>query len=250
MRPIDYSIHYSRFHDDSDAHAETMAGGLRNLLASHLPGKRDSAILDVGCGYGFALRALRGLGYTALKGLEISPQQAERGRGTGFDVEIVVDTATWLHAHPSCYDCVLLLDVLEHVPMAAQIDLLHAILVALKPGGRIVLTTPNANSILASRWRYIDYTHHGSFTEHSLYFVLKNAGFESIMIDASKGIGRMPRRLWRRDMRLAWRKWFVRWCWLQVHKAEIPWEKIEHISFELNLLAVAEKAAAGPGPDK
>jgi 2-polyprenyl-3-methyl-5-hydroxy-6-metoxy-1,4-benzoquinol methylase len=239
----DYSIYYRRFHDESEAHAESMARYMASVIAADLPQDRASAVLDVGCGFGFALRALRSLGFHDIQGIERSPEQARACEGAGLPVKLCDDSIAWLASRPAAFDCVLLLDVLEHVPREEQIDLLRAIHSCLRPGGRLIVTTPNANSILASRWLHNDYTHHSSFTEHSLHFVLANAGFESIRLDNSKGIGRFPLRLWRRSGWAAARKWIVRWCWLQVFKAELPWEKIEEISFELNLKAVAFKAA-------
>jgi SAM-dependent methyltransferase len=239
MNRFDYSIYYRRFHDDSDTHAETMATMVGSLLVPHLPADRSARIIDVGCGYGFALRAMRNFGYTNLLGLETSPEQAERSKNAGFEVVVTDDSIGWLKAHRGEFAFVCLLDVLEHVPIHLEIEFARAIHEALQPGGKLFLTVPNANAILSARWRYNDYTHHSSFTEHSLYFVLKNAGFDEIKIDASKGLGRLPKRLWRRHARQSLRRWIVRWCWLQVFAAEIPWEKLDDISFELNLRAVA-----------
>jgi 2-polyprenyl-3-methyl-5-hydroxy-6-metoxy-1,4-benzoquinol methylase len=234
----DYSIYYGRFHDDSDEHAEEAAVWVRKILEPHMPADRSMPVIDIGCGYGFALRALRNLGFKNLMGVEVSPEQAERCRKAGFEIVTTEDTIAWLNQNPGRFGHANLLDVLEHVPVPLQIDFMRAVRTALRPGGKVLLTVPNANAILFGRWRYNDYTHFSSFTEHSIYFVLKNAGFETVWTDASKGIGRFPRRLWRRS---AWpnaRKWIVRWCWLQVFKAEIPYERLEDISFELNLVAV------------
>ena len=239
MNRFDYSIYYRRFHDDSETHAETMATMMGSLLEPHLPTDRSARIIDVGCGYGFALRAMRNFGYTNLLGLETSPEQAERSKNAGFEVVVTDDSIGWLKAHRGEFAFVCLLDVLEHVPIHLEIEFARAIHEALEAGGKLFLTVPNANAILSARWRYNDYTHHSSFTEHSLYFVLKNAGFDQIKIDASKGLGRLPKRLWRRHARQSLRRWIVRWCWLQVFAAEIPWEKLDDISFELNLRAVA-----------
>lgn len=242
MGDIDYSIYYARFHDDSDAHAELMARMMSRVLEPHLPSDRAARVLDVGCGYGFSLRAMRTFGFADLCGVELSPQQAARCQRAGFNVEVSDDTVGWLEARPAEFDFVILLDVIEHVPVPEQIRFMKAIHTSLRPNGRVVVTTPNANAILAPRWRYNDYTHHCSFTEHSLFFVLRNAGFDRIRIDASKGIGRFPWKFWRRNSRVKLRKWLVRWCWLQVYKAELPWEKIDEIGFELNLTAAADRS--------
>jgi SAM-dependent methyltransferase len=239
MNQPDYSIYYRRYHDESENHAEKMARMMGSLMRAHLPTDRSVPIIDVGCGFGFALRAMRNFGHTNLLGLEMSPEQAQRSRNAGFEVVVTDDTIAWLKAHRGQFAFVSLLDVLEHVPTDLQIELARAIHEALQPGGKLFLTVPNANALLATRWRYNDHTHHCSFTEYSLYFVLKNAGFEEIKIDASKGLGRFPKRIWQRHARQSLRQWIVRWCWLQVFKAEIPWEKLDDISFELNLSAVA-----------
>ena len=236
----DYSIHYQRFHDDSEAHAIEMAEWLGVYLKGDLPEDRSSPALDVGCGFGFALRALRASGFSDVRGIEISEQQAAIARRGGFEVPVVSDTTEYLYGHRQEFGLILLLDVLEHFPVPAQIDLVRAIREALRPGGSLIVTVPNANSPLAARWRYIDFTHYCSFTEHSLFFVLRNAGFGKIRMDNSKGVGSLPRRWWRRDQRNALRKWLVRYAWSQVFKAELhPSEKLDDISFELNLKAVA-----------
>lgn len=239
MTKPDYSLHYRRFHDDSEAHARNMAAGFIETLAPFLPTDPTAPIVDVGCGFGFALRAMRELGYSNILGVETSPQQAEQSRKAGFKVHLVEDSAKWLTEIHGKFAFALLLDVIEHITPADQISFLAKLRQSLRADGRLLLTTPNANSPLASRWRYIDHTHYTSFTEHSLYYILANAGFHSITIANGHGIGRMPRRLWRRDIRHAWRKWFIRWCWLQVFKAELPWEDHDRISFELNLRALA-----------
>ncbi|MBC8164881.1 MAG: class I SAM-dependent methyltransferase [Bryobacteraceae bacterium] len=214
-------------------------------MKDDLPADRSGPALDVGCGFGFALRALRASGFSDVRGVEISEQQAEIARRGGFEVAVVSDTAAWLREHQGEFGLILLLDVLEHVPVPGQIDLVRAIRKALRPGGRLIVTVPNANSPLAARWRYIDFTHCGSFTEHSLFFVLCNGGFGKITMDNSKGLGAFPRRWWKLEQRGAVRKWLVRFAWLQVFKAELQEsENLDDLCFELNLKAVALNDAA------
>ena len=239
MSDFDYSIYYNRFHDGTEEHFNEMARHMELSLTAMLPPERELPVVDIGCGQGFALEALRRLGFIKLEGLEISQEQAEVARHHGFKVALVTDTDEWFAAHRSQFILVLLLDVLEHVQVSSQIAFLRRIKDCLLPGGRLIVQVPNANSILAARWRYNDYTHYSSFTEHSLYFVLRNAGFDDIKIDASKGIGSPPKKLWRAQSRQALRRYLVRWIWLQVFKAELPWEALDDISFDLNLKAIA-----------
>lgn len=238
----DYSAHYKRFHNESEEHAAEMARWLCTYLSDDLPDDRSLPALDVGCGFGFGLRALKMVGFHDIRGIEISQQQGEIARRSGCEVSVVADAVEYLNEHPAQFGVILLLDVLEHVPVNAQINLLNAIRGALLQGGRLIMTVPNANSPLAARWRYIDFTHHASFTEHSLHYALGSAGFEEIRLDNAKGIGAFPARLWKKSEWKALRKWLVRSAWYQLFKAELhESEDVDQICFELNLKAVAVK---------
>jgi len=237
---VDYSLHYRQFHDESEAHAMRMADWYCAYLGPELPADRTTAVLDIGCGFGFALRALRKLGFNKIQGIETSAQQAKVAINAGFTVAVVNDSIDHLNALKNTFGVILLLDVLEHICGTLQIEFAQRVREALIPDGKVILTVPNANSPLAARWRYIDFTHHCSFTEHSLAFVLGSAGFSEIRIDNSKGIGRPPVRWWKRDQRDALRKWIVRFVWSQVYAAELPADQnLNEISFEANLKAIA-----------
>ena len=217
-----------------------MAAWLGVYLKGNLPEDKSIPALDIGCGFGFALRALRTAGFLNVRGIEVSSHQATIARRGGFEVSVVTDTIDFLKRHSGYFGIVLLLDVLEHIPVSEQLDMMRAIRESLSPGGRVIVTVPNANSPLAARWRYIDFTHTSSFTEHSLYFVLSNAGFSDIQMDNEKGIGAPPKRMWQREQRRAFRKWLVRYLWRQVFEAELhPSESLDDICFELNLKATA-----------
>ena len=91
-----------------------------------------------------------------------------------------------LPLEPASFDVVLLGDVIEHLrdPVAA----LARLRPLLRPGGRLVLSTPNvANwairlSLLAGRWRYtdrgiLDRTHTHLFTRATLRETIERAGY-------------------------------------------------------------------------
>lgn len=245
---LDYSLHYEYWHPDTAEHIAAMRRYFAAEIAPALPVERTGRALDIGCGFGYAMLALGDLGFARVEGLEASEQQAARARKYGLSVSVTADTISWLSGRPDTFAVVLLLDVLEHFPNEQQIPLLAAIHRSLIPGGRVIVKTPNANSIVASRWRYIDFTHHTSFTEHSLSFVLRNAGYDRIDIGSEKGVRRPILRFWRPKFFVADRRRFlIRWFWLQVFKAEFPQENLAPISFEANLQAVAHKAKQSEG---
>jgi SAM-dependent methyltransferase len=251
----DYSIYYGFYHPNTPEHAASMRDYFVEVLKPWLDGETQGLALDVGCGFGFAMLALQKLGFTA-EGVELSPQQAARAQARGLNVTVADDPTSWLRSRPRRYSVVLLLDVLEHIPKEQQLATLEAIRECLVPGGRLIIQVPNASSILAPRWFMNDWTHVWSFTEHSLIFALLNAQFERITISNEKGLGRRPSlRLWRSAAWRGWRRYVVRWLWLQVYLAEMPQEGIDKISFELNLTGVAFRprestGESGPTPSR
>lgn len=237
----DYGCYYRRWHDDSPAHLARMVRYFGGRIEPHLPSDRDAAILDVGCGMGFALETLRSLGYQRPEGVELDEQQAANARARGFTVTQTENVAGWLDARPAQFDVILLLDVLEHVAKAEQIGLLTAIHAALKAGGRLICSVPNASSTVGTRQRYIDWTHHTMFTEHSLDFVLHHGGFAEIKILADDGPAKPYRwlPLWRR------RWWYVRGFFRMIRRvqlmAEVGVDEGRRSPLSPNLLGVAVK---------
>jgi 2-polyprenyl-3-methyl-5-hydroxy-6-metoxy-1,4-benzoquinol methylase len=182
MERIDYTRHYRRWHDDSVAHLEKMSAFYEKLITPHLFSDKTISILDIGCGMGFLLKGLQNAGYLNIKGIEIDENQVLSCKKKGLDVELVSDSTAYLSKNTDSFDVITVFDVLEHIPPADQISFIKAIYCSLNPGGVLMVSVPNANSFLASRNRYIDYTHHVLFTEASLDFVIYNGGFQDIKI--------------------------------------------------------------------
>src|SRR4030095_16533500 len=103
----DYSSHYRQFHDDSDEHAIRMADWLCEYLGPELAVDRATAVLDVGCGFGFALRGLKKLGFTNIRGLETSAQQAKVATDAGFKVAVVDDSIKCLRDFRKSFGIIL-----------------------------------------------------------------------------------------------------------------------------------------------
>src|SRR5258706_14061911 len=180
---LDYSVHYRRWHADTDEHYFRYAAFYGSLLAPIIREFDASPrILDVGCGMGILVGALRAKGFRETSGIDISPEQIEIARARGLPCELVDDAHIFRMAEhqPESFDAIFLMDVLEHVPRSSQLSWLASIHKLLKRGGRLILSVPNANSTFAMRWRYIDWTHCISFTEESLEFILANARFGKI----------------------------------------------------------------------
>lgn len=245
---IDYTRYYQKWHSDTPEHAQAMHAYNEALLSPYLPSSYEASILDVGCGMGFTLMTLRNLGYQNIKGIELDEGQVLFCRQKCLPVEHVEDSAAFLYKNSCSYDLIIVLDVIEHIPHELQLRFVHAIHSALKVSGKLVCTVPNANSALASRWQYNDWTHHISFTEHSLDFLLYNAGFRDIQIHPTEFF-RKPRVNFLEIFQKSFWKPLLHWQLFRFVRAmrraqmvaELGWEQGMSVPLSLNLLAAATK---------
>jgi SAM-dependent methyltransferase len=101
---------------------------------------KDAEILDVGTGLGYLARALTSAGFRAI-GLDLSERAVARARRRFGDHYVVADFFDWSRRYPERYDVVAMLELIEHVedPRAW----IEAGLFLIKPGGRLLLSTPN-----------------------------------------------------------------------------------------------------------
>lgn len=178
MNQIDYSLHYRRWHDGSVQELEHKKQFYEKLIGKELEEiNPESKVLDYGCGFGALVYYLLDKGFEA-EGVDASSDQVGVCLKNGLPVsEVTIETfSRWAEEKSDTYDIIFLMDVLEHVPADEQIKFMQALVGTLKKGGTMYVKVPNANSPLASRWRYIDWTHTSAFTECSLEFVCSNVG--------------------------------------------------------------------------
>lgn len=239
---LDYTRHYLKWHKNTPSHRELVAKYYQDLLGPYLPKNLEALVLDVGCGIGLALGYLRSAGFKNIEGVDADPGQVKLACESGLPVLHSTDTQLYLAEKAGRAGCVLCLDVLEHIPKNQQIEFLKAIYQSLRPGGRLILTVPNANSAVGLRWRYIDWTHEISFTEHSLDFVLFHAGFHKITI-LPAGKVRRPRLFF---LPVSGTRYWWAFCFFRLFRrlemmAELGPDQGRKVPLSLNLLAIADK---------
>lgn len=149
-----------------------------------LPQDRSARILDIGCGQGHCLAWLQGLGYKQTEGVDYSPTMLAVAKTHLGETALhhIESLQTWLDGHAESYDVIVSNQVIEHFTkhdIAIYFPLMRA---ALKPGGVLMVQTPNMCSYGGIRHRYVDLTHEVGFTELSLTQVMRLAGFERIQM--------------------------------------------------------------------
>jgi 2-polyprenyl-3-methyl-5-hydroxy-6-metoxy-1,4-benzoquinol methylase len=147
-----------------------------------LPEDKTSSILDIGCGMGYFLWFLQNLGFTNTVGIDLSPEQIQVANSFGVKNIYLYHWRDYLQDRSSSFDFIMLDNVIEHLTKDEIIDILQLIFTALKPGGKLYISTPNTGSPFGIPLSFIDFTHEVFFTSASLEQVLKVVGYNPIHV--------------------------------------------------------------------
>jgi 2-polyprenyl-3-methyl-5-hydroxy-6-metoxy-1,4-benzoquinol methylase len=103
-------------------------------------------VLEIGCAKGSFLDRIQQKGIRCV-GLELNESASDyaRSRGLAVSNQSIQDHAK---GHPRQYDVVCSFQVMEHV--AAVGEFIQASIDALKPGGRLIVSVPNSESVIRS----------------------------------------------------------------------------------------------------
>lgn len=142
--------------------------------------------MDIGCGFGQNLFALKNAGYANLHGVDVADEAIAWCKENSLPVE----QADIMEYEGERYDFVLMSHVLEHLPKELVIPMLKKIRRdILTKDGQFCVMVPNAMSNTDCYWAYEDFTHNTLFTSGSLLFVLREAGFKNIEFLDKDGLG-------------------------------------------------------------
>jgi ubiquinone/menaquinone biosynthesis C-methylase UbiE len=184
---------YESFWADAPADPEPWAWERRRalLLGEARPGER---VLDLGCGSGRFVSALRDAGAEPV-GVEIAEAALERARvvAPGADLRLLGPDGSLPLDHGSV-DLVWCSEVLEHV--ADGMQLLHEVRRVLRPHGRLLVTVPYHGRVKAAAIALARFDAHFDpqgqhlrfYTRTSLAASLRAAGLEPTSIDTAGGL--------------------------------------------------------------
>jgi len=147
------------------------------LSVMTLDGRMRGKLLDVGCGDGRFLAKMRDLGWE-VTGVEPDGLAVEVARER-FGLDVHRGTLEDIRFPERTFDVVTMNHVIEHVP--DPVGTLEECLRVLKPGGRLVVTTPNVESLghrlFGKRWFHLDPPRHlYLFSARSLLMCAERAG--------------------------------------------------------------------------
>lgn len=178
-----YSTYFSSRNIDPEGY---QAVALPLYLKQTLPQDVDISILDIGCGFGQIMRALKNAGYHNVKGIDLCEQSVQWCQDNGLNVALMEVLA---YKPDKKFDVIIMSHVLEHMDKTTVIPVLqHVKNNLLANDGCLYILVPNAQSNTDCYWAYEDFTHNLLFTAGSLIFVLKEAGFSDILFLDQQGL--------------------------------------------------------------
>jgi len=157
--PEDLGAYYST------AYYSDLREGGETELAHHqldlVPAALSGRIIEIGPADGAMLRLARARGFAERAAVERDPGCCARLRADGVETVETEDPVTGL-AELAPADAVVMLHLIEHVPDPMR--LLDAAASKVKPGGMLVVSTPNPHafsfSVCRARWTHIDAPRH------------------------------------------------------------------------------------------
>jgi O-antigen chain-terminating methyltransferase len=168
---------YAAFEDQFRGHREA----IKERLKVYLPTLREagirSGILDIGCGRGEWLELLQEEGAKA-HGVDLNRVMLDECRQRGFEVT-EADAISYLRGLPDeSLQAVTSFHLIEHLPFETLVMLVDEIQRTLKPGGLVILETPNPKNLTVGACSfYSDPTHRNPVFPETIQFILSQRGF-------------------------------------------------------------------------
>jgi len=147
------------------------------IVRPWLPDDPQRPIGELACGHGSFLQWLRDRGFSQLRGVDSSREQIQLARQVGAEVD-ESDVNTWLSRQPrACFAALVAIDLAEHLPKDAFMDLLRGAHEALATGGSLILRLPNGDSPFVGTNLFNDITHVWTYTPNCLNSLARMRNF-------------------------------------------------------------------------
>ena len=148
----------------------------RTWYLRHLPEPGD--LLDVGCGRGEFLQAAAEAGHRVV-GIDHDPKMLAHVGGPTVHQGDALD---FLQSTPDTYDAITAFHVIEHLAVQEAEAMIRLAADRLRPGGRLVVATPNPGSlptIAHEFWR--DPTHVRPYDRELIEYLTSGAGLDTVV---------------------------------------------------------------------
>lgn len=178
-----YESFLSRFRGSDEELSVRMSYYLDKFDNFGLTLDRPHLLVDIGSGNGVFLKCVKNRGLNGL-GVDINSELVEICKKNGINA-VVCDALEYLRKQPdSSVDVITSFQVIEHLDISLLPILIDEIYRVLKPGGTMLLETPNTHNLEVGAWSFWeDPTHVRPVNQNYVQFICGNVGFTKTIIE-------------------------------------------------------------------
>ncbi|MGH8128170.1 MAG: methyltransferase domain-containing protein [Gammaproteobacteria bacterium] len=178
-----YASFEQTFRGEREQIKQRAAHYLGTLASAGIEPGDAGAVLDLGSGRGEWLEVLAEHGHHG-RGVDSNRGMLRASEARGHDV-VEADALDYLHAQPNgSFAAITSMHMVEHMPYPVVIQLIEEALRVLRPGGVLILETPNPENVLVgSCMFYMDPTHLHPIPPPLLQWTVQVRGFEQVEIE-------------------------------------------------------------------
>lgn len=167
-----------QYYLDVEAADQRTFGEILDLVDQLLP--QRGALLDIGPNIGTCLTVARDRGWEVC-GVEINSEAAEYCR-TQRALNVISGTFNSYMFPANSFDVILMGDVIEHLP--DPLDTMHAVYTILRPGGIVVISTPNIATFAGRMLQIKPQEHLYYFSPQTMTELLQKVGLDVLRIES------------------------------------------------------------------
>jgi len=178
---------YSALEDSFRGSRELVRERVRPYLAELETARRgapqDNLVIDIGSGRGEWLELVHEAGYQA-RGIDMNSMFVQNCRALGLEV-VQGDAFDVLREMPSgSATAITSMHLIEHLPFETMIALIDECRRVLRPGGLLILETPNPENLSVGAFSfYMDPTHRNPLPPGLMFWLTRSRGFAEVRID-------------------------------------------------------------------
>jgi O-antigen chain-terminating methyltransferase len=174
---VDFEEYFRGSEDDIKGRLRVYLPDVQRVLA-----QAGGRVVDLGCGRGEWLSLLREHGITA-RGVDTNRVQIERCRSEGLEVAEGDAVGALAALEDASLDVVTAFHLIEHLGYATLVELLDHIVRVLRPGGLVILETPNPDNVLVGSCQfYLDPTHRHPLPSPLAKFLAEARGLHDVEV--------------------------------------------------------------------